>query len=303
MAYANALAAPNRQQFEVNSQWSQSWNCGPTCVSFIGGAFNGTRPGIEQNRRNIAGTGPYNVTGTGYVYGAPPQTPTTAWQQATMLQRLGVPCSVRYLDSIAQLHGLVDSNRRPTLIGILMARVPAGVRGHSFTGWHAVVVISGGYLNGTRGFWVMDPNFPAGGPSRRFYSDAVMQYAWAANAPRWGVVPTNAMPLPVTSPAPGAPPVSASTTSTIGGLPVNFKPKTGWAATIIKGKPRRAGASVGSKNYGNATKDERMTIIAEVAGQSFSANGGGRWFVGAQYVNGYKWVYVPLVDLKLRDFA
>ena len=77
--------------------------------------------------------------------------------------------------------------------------------------------------------------------------DAIMHNAWAINSPRWGVVPNSVMPLPVSSPAPNAPGTSASTTTTIGGMPVKFTPRQGWAATIIKGKPRRAGASIGSR--------------------------------------------------------
>jgi hypothetical protein len=96
---------------------------------------------------------------------------------------------------VAELHGLVDSGRRPTIVGIEMSRVPAAVRGHSFTGWHAVVVITGTYRNGQRGFWISDPNFAAGSPSsRRFYPDTLMQSAWANNVPRWCVVPNAAKP-------------------------------------------------------------------------------------------------------------
>ena len=195
MVYAIALQAPNRQQWEPSSQFSQSWNCGPSCVSFIAGFYTDSRPAIEYNRRMIAGMGPYNGVASAPVYGSPPRTPTNAWQQRDMLEKRRVPSAVVGLESVAQLHGLVDNGRHPVIIGIEMSRVPGVVRGHSFTGWHAVVIISGATVGGARGFWVMDPNFAAGSPaSRRFYSNTVMQSAWANNTPRWGVVPDRSKP-------------------------------------------------------------------------------------------------------------
>ena len=91
-----------------------------------------------------------------------------------------------------------------------------------------------------------------------------------------------------------------ATTITAGGLPVSFTSRYGWKGHIIRGKPRRSGATLASRNYGSTTRDEPFSIIAEVAGQNWGV--GGRWFVGAQYINGWKWVYVPLVDLKNRNF-
>lgn len=200
MTYTNALQAPKRQQWETSSMYSQSWNCGPTCVAFISGFYKDNYPAIEYNRRMISGMGPYYGVGAtpgSATYGCPARTPTNAQQQRDMLIARGVPSTARSIDGIAQLHGLVDSGRRPTLIGIEMIRVPPSIRGHSFTGWHAVVVVSGAYQNGTRGFWINDPNFAAGSPStRRFYSDSIMQSAWANNTPRWCVVPDKAKPTP-----------------------------------------------------------------------------------------------------------
>lgn len=198
MVYTNALQAPNRQQWETSSQYSQSWNCGPTCVAFIVGFYKDYTPAIEYSRRLLSGMGPYfgvGPTPETPIYGCPPRTPTNSRQQQDMLIKRGVPATSRQIDSVAQLHGLVDTGRRPTIIGIEMSRVPQSVRGHSFLGWHAVVVISGASVNGRRGFWIMDPNFAAGSSaSRRFYSDDVMQSAWASNSPRWSVVPDDAKP-------------------------------------------------------------------------------------------------------------
>jgi len=198
MTYTVALQAPNRQQWEASSAYSQSWNCGPTCVAFVAGFYTDSHPAIEYSRRMIGGMGPYYGIGaspSSPVYGSPARTPTNAQQQRDMLGKRGVPATVRTINSVAELHGLVDSGRRPVIVGIEMSRVPAGIRGHSFTGWHAVVVISGAFQNGARGFWINDPNFAAGSPySRRFYSDSLMQIAWANNTPRNCVVPNAAKP-------------------------------------------------------------------------------------------------------------
>jgi hypothetical protein len=195
---AYATQAPDRQQWESSSQYSQSWNCGVTCAAFIAGYYRGTRFSIEQGRRNITGWGPYNVNGT-LTYGCPPKTPTNAAQQRDMLIARGVPASARYVNTVDELHGLVDSGRRPIIVGIQMSRIPYQYRGHSFLGWHAVTFITGTYRDGKRGFLVNDPNFPAGSPSsRRFYPDWLVKSAWQDNVPRWCVVPNSLKPLTTT---------------------------------------------------------------------------------------------------------
>lgn len=187
-----ARDATKRFQFEANSgtlEYSQKYNCGPTCIAFIAGYYKNSWYGIEATRKLVTGPG----------------TPTNAWQQRDMLIKRGVSAQVLSIDSLASLHAIVDSGRRPILMGIQMSRVPASVRDHSFTGWHAVTIMSGGYNNGVRGFWVNDPNFsPPGGirpdPDRglKWYSDSVMQYAVIANTQRFAVVPNAAKPLPAT---------------------------------------------------------------------------------------------------------
>ena len=188
-----APSAKKRQQWEENSKPSQAENCGPTCVTQIANFYrDGVYMKIEATRRLVA----------------PPQTPTTAWQQAQMLTKRGVPATVREIDSVAQLHGLVDSGRRPVVIGVLMSRVPASVRDHPFLGWHAILVLGRAVVNGVVGFWVTDPNFsPPGGirpdvdKGRKFYPDWVIQEAYINYAPRYSVVPTNLKPLPATAPS------------------------------------------------------------------------------------------------------
>jgi hypothetical protein len=196
-----AIDAAARFQWEESSKPSQAENCGPTCVARIVGYYKNSTPGIEAMRRTINGKGPYNVNGQ-IVYGAPGRMPTNAYQQRDMLIAQGIPASVRQISTVAELHALVDSGRRPVLIGILMALLPNSVSGHPFDGWHAVVVLGKATVNGVNGFWVNDPNFsPKGGirpdpkMGRRFYSDAVMRTAYTNNQPASAVVPTVAKPL------------------------------------------------------------------------------------------------------------
>lgn len=183
-----ATQSTKRFQWEDNSRSSQSWNCGPTCVTFIASYYRGTFYGIEKTRLLIA----------------PPQTATSCVQQRDMLIARGVPSAFKQIDTLAEMHQLVDSGRRPIIVGILMSRVPSNYRDHPFLGWHAVTVMSGATNNGVRGFWVNDPNFsPAGGirpdPDRgqKWYPDWVMQAAFMNNSPRWSVIPNSPKPLPV----------------------------------------------------------------------------------------------------------
>ncbi|HXS47539.1 MAG TPA: hypothetical protein VN756_08755 [Solirubrobacterales bacterium] len=187
-----ATQSTKRYQWEDNSKYSQSWNCGPTCATFIASFYKSVYYGIEATRKLVA----------------PPQTATSVTQQRDMLVKRGVPASVVQIDSLAELHSLVDSGRRPVILGIEMSRVPSSYRDHTFIGWHAVVVMSGATNNGVRGFWINDPNFsPPGGirpdPDRgmKWYPDWVIQSAVINNTQRWAVVPSAAKPLPTTAPS------------------------------------------------------------------------------------------------------
>lgn len=187
--YASAYAAPKRFQWELNSKPSQAQNCGPSCITQIAQFYNDRWYGIETTRRLVT----------------PCCIPTNSWEQRDMLIRRGVPCAVRQIDTLAELHGLVDSGRRPVLLGLEMSRVPASVRGHPFMGWHALTFLTRAIVQGQNGFWVTDPNFsPPGGirpdpqHGTRFYSDGVMQWAFFSNNPRYGVVPNALKPMPET---------------------------------------------------------------------------------------------------------
>lgn len=171
-----------RYQWETNSAPSQSNNCGPTCAAAIAGFYNNNTPGIEATRRLVVG----------------PYTPTTYVQQRDMLIRRGVPAAIYNITSLGQLRSFVSGGQRPVTLFLNMGRIPASVRGHSFTGWHAVVCRGWGYHNGQRGFWINDPNFsPPGGVrpdptgGNRFYSDSVLQYAFVSNSQHYALIPTN----------------------------------------------------------------------------------------------------------------
>jgi len=191
MTYTSALTSPHRFQWEANSEPSKAENCGPTCVTKIAQFYRDTYYHIEVTRRLVTAC----------------CIPTNAWQQAQMLTKRGVPASVKEINSVAELHALVDSGRRPVVIGVQMSRVPAWCRDHPFLGWHAVTILGRAVMSdGSVGFWVNDPNFsPAGGirpdpdRGRKFYPDWVISSAFIANSPRFSVVPTYAKKLPAPS--------------------------------------------------------------------------------------------------------
>lgn len=181
MAYTTATTSPHRFQWETNAAPSQSSNCGPTCVTKIAQFYRDTWFGIQATR-NLVTYDRYRGT--------------SATEQALMLGKRGVPNLVMRIDSLTALKQIVASGRRPVVIGVYMARVPAAYRDHPFLGWHAITVMGTGSVNGIGGFWVNDPNFsPAGGirpdpdRGRKFYPDWVMQNAFINNSPRWAVVP------------------------------------------------------------------------------------------------------------------
>ena len=182
MPYANALVSPHRFQWESSAAPSQAYNCGPACVTKIAQFYKDTWYGIQATRR----------LATADLYRG-----TSANEQQRMLALRGISCFVTSIDSLYELHSLVDSGRRPVLIGMNFARVPWTYADHPFRGWHAVTVLSGGYLSGARGFWINDPNFsPPGGHrtdpdgGRKWYPDWVIQQALLNNYPRWAVVPS-----------------------------------------------------------------------------------------------------------------
>jgi hypothetical protein len=202
--FVTDLEAPPRYQSESSSAPSQAFNCGVAVAVAIADYYRDRRHAIEAARFLIDGRGPFDLgLRTGPVFGAPARTPTNSEQQAEMLRRLGVACSVVGFRTVSQLHAIVDSGRRPVLLGLHFKHVDKATSGYAqpFDGWHAIKVRAGMTRNGVRGFAVNDPNFwpgsadPAAGI--RFYSDAAMQRA--LDGPGFasrGVVPDAAKPHP-----------------------------------------------------------------------------------------------------------
>lgn len=185
-----ALAYPPRFQFEPSSgslYRSQVYNCGPTGAAQQIDYYKG-RPGttgIEQLRDRI-----------GMAHG----TPTNAWQQAEMLTAMGVPAAVVEISSMDQLDKLLGYGDRPIGIGILMSRLRASTRGHSFTGWHRITLLTRRTrtINGVkrRGYLYTDPNFsPPGGvrpdpqKGHRWINRRELKRAFLDNDPSYAIVP------------------------------------------------------------------------------------------------------------------
>lgn len=194
MGYAIAMDAPPRFQWEANSgsfYASQSYNCGPTCMTFIAGFYrNYSSYGIEATRRLVASC----------------CIPTDITWQRDMLSKRGVPAQIYRVASISALKSLIGTGRRPIGIRIYMGRVPLSIRGHAFTGWHELALIANGFKNSVSGVWTDDPNFsPEGGhrpdPARghRFYPDSTLNYAFIGLQPAYAVIPISAKPASTTT--------------------------------------------------------------------------------------------------------
>jgi len=181
-----------RFQWEASSgtfDRSQSNNCGPTGAAQQIDYYRGLKRGETriENLRTVAGI----------AHGVP----TSAWDQAQMLVRMGIPAQVIEISSMDQLDKLVGNRGdRPTGIGILMSRLRANTRGHNFLGWHRITLIrkSMRTINGVRrrGYWYTDPNFsPPGGmrpdplKGHRWINRRELEYAFLDNNPSYAIVP------------------------------------------------------------------------------------------------------------------
>ena len=177
MVWIGATAATPRSQWESSSgsfDYSQRFNCGPTCATFIAGYYHDGKPSIEHTRT---------------LAGIPRGVPTTYQQQANMLGKRGIPAVLVDVLSLDHLERLVMDGRRPVILALEMGRVPYVTRGYSFSGWHSVVAVKRTTRNGVRGWVLRDPNFQLKSNVRRFYSDAVLKYAFIDNWQSWAIVP------------------------------------------------------------------------------------------------------------------
>ena len=196
----NALDYEPRYQWESSSgtfYCSQCYNCGPTGSTQQSDAYRGRKGArkflIERTR-----------TGAGVA----PCRPTDVNEQVRMLEWHRIPASAVQIDTIRQLNLLLgDGYRRPVGIGVLMSRMTAATRGHSFLGWHRITILgrkrkfSWKKRRWINGYLYTDPNFsPPGGArpdpkkGRRWISQAALRYAYIMNTPRWAIVPDHYMP-------------------------------------------------------------------------------------------------------------
>ena len=201
MAYTDATQPGPRYQWEPwDSKYPNgSVNCNAASTSYILDFYRDVIHNINTVRRN-AGARDLD-------------TMSSAQAKAAMIQN-GILAYTAQL-SFASLKYLLSGGRRPILVGLWMARVPASTRGHVFTGMHGIVAMTNGWQNGVSGIWVMDPNFspwtgrddPTHG--KRFYPDTV--FAWAMydynlKKTSWSVVPAFpkfvAAPKPTPTPSP-----------------------------------------------------------------------------------------------------
>ena len=292
MAYRSTLEFPLRMQWESSSRLpppdpgTAPGNCGPTCVTMV-----------AQFYRDVS----YGIYSTRYLANKTLALSTSIGEQRTMLQLRGVPCIISR-PSIDTITSILRTQKRPIIIGMRMLYVPLSVAGHPFRGDHAVVLRANAVRNGVAGKLVADPNFstytgrtdPTNG--FRFYSDSTIQAAYY-NPGLWAILPTKDKVVN------GLPDTSQPPTITVGELPMAFINRTGWHAYIKAGKPRRAGATTGSRNYGSTKVRQGFPIWGEVTGEDltkYGLPGGSRWFFGPQYVGSQHAVYIPYCDLENR---
>lgn len=182
---------PPRFQFEASSgslYLSQVYNCGPTGAAQQVDYYMG-RPGTTKIEALRAAAG------------VPRGVPTSAWQQAQMLNVMGVPAKVVEVQTIDQLDRMLGYGDRPIGIGVLMSRLRASTRGHTFTGWHRLTLLrrSRRKVNGIwrRGYIYTDPNFrPPGSGYRedpmkglRFINRRELERAFVDYSPAYAIVP------------------------------------------------------------------------------------------------------------------
>lgn len=168
-----------KSQYASDSAPNQSYNCGPTTVVNAVAYHRDTVYGIEDTR-NLATSRNYTGTSTS--------------ERKVMLDRRGVPSSVRHL-SVAEVKGLLNG-RRAFDMALLMGRIPFSIRVRPFAGAHSVEGIAKGYATcpvhrvKEPGIWVNNPDFhpERGERARYFYPDHAWIPAYLALG-GWCVVP------------------------------------------------------------------------------------------------------------------
>jgi hypothetical protein len=175
-------------------------NCGPTSVCRILDFYRDRTHNINAVRRGA---------------GVPDYAATSPSQQKAMLERNGVSAYIAQ-PSVDTLTALVAGGRHPVIVGLYMARVPAELRDHPFTGMHAITL-----LRNRSGWWggrlvpgkvYLDPNFSPAinrldpDDGRKWMPDSVVRWAFVSSPAGtnrgWAVIPSKAKLVLVPAPAP-----------------------------------------------------------------------------------------------------
>lgn len=296
MTIRRAIDTPVHLQWDPSSRLplpdpgSAPNNCGPTTIVNIAHFYRDTEYGIYATRR-LAVSDDYRGTSVN--------------EQAEMLRRRGVPCSIGQ-PNVFTIHNLVGGGARPILAGLDMAKVPEYIAGHPFRGKHAIEILQTAYTNDgrSRGFLVRDPNFnrtyridPTGG--QRFYPDWVIDVSFTDSG-MWAVIPDKVKLLP------SLPDTSTSVLKADGDpAPMKFRSElspSGEALhrTIRAGKPIRAGISVNSRIVRTFENRKSLDFVGRIPKENLPVGERqfGDVFFGPIYTgSGHVLGYVKQVDL------
>jgi hypothetical protein len=284
MAYRQALDAPMRYQWDADSRFplpdpgTAPGNCGVTCVAMMDHYYNDAFHGIYATRR-LAVWDDRKLS-------------TSISEQKTMAEKRGVPV-IMAQPSVAAIRGLLETGRRPILLGLDMSKVPTAVSGHPFRGNHAILFVANRDASGIVG---RDPNFnrtyridPTRG--RRYYPNWIIQQAFC-DARMWALIPEQIKPVPALLPDTSIQPIVR-----IKGLPMSFRDETGHKLIVRAFKPLRDGASVSARKL-TTTKDATpLRLWGRTKGQSLDGND--TWFFGPKFLDGrWRVVYTPAIDTR-----
>lgn len=246
--FTRAREVKPRSQFESSSGslwYSQVYNCGVVAATLIGQFYKNLTWLAIETTRTLAGV----ARGR----------PTTYDEQRRMVVARGVGASVRLIDSVATLRALVGRGERPVSIGVLMSRVPASIRGHSFLGWHSWLIVDAP----AGGFWYYESNLPVDSTAKmRWCPDATMKYAYIDEA---GVA-VAVVPYDKKAPAPAP-------------APTGF-PMRGWVAAGCNARYLPTATAIGAVHH-TTTVDGAYTFIGSADGPPPPGSGSAsrRWLV------------------------
>ena len=110
-----------------------------------------------------------------------------------------MPCDPVVIKTLKQLDVALGNKpfRKPVGIGVLMSRLSAKTRGHSFLGWHRITILKRAKRRRRgkiiRGYIYTDPNFGSHRPDpqkgHRFIRRGELRRAFIENQPAIAIVP------------------------------------------------------------------------------------------------------------------